>query len=201
MYVGKNINVILIVQSFLIKTSLAGLLMDEYSNIRHYDVVDDFDTIMSLVERNQYSCILADALTIKNLGMYFRKLPDNSIVIPVLESGNDIGNFIDFKNIITTSDDKSRIIEIIQKAISTIPRKVSINPQLDELTGREKIILQLIAQGLSSKLIADKLDISVQTVSTHRKNISSKLGIKSVSGLTVYAILNNLISPEETKQS
>ena len=50
-----------------------------------------------------------------------------------------------------------------------------------------------VARGLINKEIADKHNISVNTVITHRKNISRKTGIKTVAGLTVYAILNNLI--------
>lgn len=62
-----------------------------------------------------------------------------------------------------------------------------------ELSERETEVLVLLAQGLSSKLIADKLNISVHTVNTHRKNITSKTGIRSIAGLTVYATLHNLI--------
>jgi DNA-binding NarL/FixJ family response regulator len=66
-------------------------------------------------------------------------------------------------------------------------------PETDELTHREKEILKLVALGLQNKAIAEKLFISVHTVITHRKNITEKTGIKSISGLTVYAILNKLI--------
>ena len=62
-----------------------------------------------------------------------------------------------------------------------------------ELTGREKEILVSVARGLLNKEIADKHHISINTVITHRKNITRKTGIKTVPGLTVYAILNNLI--------
>lgn len=62
-----------------------------------------------------------------------------------------------------------------------------------ELSDREKEILVSVAQGLLNKEIADKHHISINTVITHRKNITRKTGIKTVSGLTVYAILNNLV--------
>lgn len=67
----------------------------------------------------------------------------------------------------------------------------------EDLTQREKDIVRSIALGLTNKEIGDKLFISPHTVITHRKNITRKLGIKSVSGITVYAILNNLISVDE----
>lgn len=64
------------------------------------------------------------------------------------------------------------------------------------LTQRETMVLQLVVEGLINKEIADRLNISINTVLTHRKNISAKLGIKSVSGLSVYAIMNGIVSPK-----
>lgn len=63
----------------------------------------------------------------------------------------------------------------------------------EELSVREKEVLRLIAQGLINKEIADCLCISVNTVITHRKNLSQKLGIKSASGLSLYAAMNGLM--------
>ncbi len=63
-----------------------------------------------------------------------------------------------------------------------------------ELSDRETEVLLLVAQGCSSKEIADRLHISIHTVHTHRKHITHKTGIKSVAGLAVYAMLHNLIS-------
>lgn len=65
------------------------------------------------------------------------------------------------------------------------------------LSAREIEVLQLIVKGITNKEIADKLRISLNTVLTHRKNITTKLGIKTVSGLTFYAIMNGLVSGEE----
>ncbi|MFW5835408.1 MAG: response regulator transcription factor [bacterium] len=63
----------------------------------------------------------------------------------------------------------------------------------DELSSRERDVLVHLVQGLSSKEIADTLNISIHTVISHRKNISEKTGIRSLPGLTIYAISNNLI--------
>ena len=62
-----------------------------------------------------------------------------------------------------------------------------------ELSAREIEVLALITKGLINKEIADKLNISLTTVITHRKNITEKLGIKSVSGLTIYAVMNGYV--------
>jgi len=61
------------------------------------------------------------------------------------------------------------------------------------LSDREQEVLVLVAKGLLNKEIADKLNISINTVITHRKNITRKTGIKTVPGLTVYAILSGLV--------
>ncbi|MBC8602103.1 response regulator transcription factor [Parabacteroides acidifaciens] len=66
-----------------------------------------------------------------------------------------------------------------------------------DLSIRETDVLQLIVKGSTNKEIADKLNISLNTVLTHRKNITTKLGIKTVSGLTFYAIMNGIISGDE----
>ena len=65
------------------------------------------------------------------------------------------------------------------------------------LTDREKEIITSIARGLSNKEIADRLCLSVHTVATHRRNICSKLEIHSTSGLTIFAIIHNLIDLSE----
>lgn len=70
-------------------------------------------------------------------------------------------------------------------------------PSSDGLSAREKEVLVLVAKGLTNKEIAEKLYLSVFTVTTHRKNITQKLGIRSIAGLTVYAIINGLVSEDE----
>lgn len=68
---------------------------------------------------------------------------------------------------------------------------------IDSLGEREKEILRLIALGLSNKEIANRLYLSVHTVATHRKNIISKLQIHSTAGLTIFAIIHNIIDTSE----
>lgn len=71
----------------------------------------------------------------------------------------------------------------------------------NELSARERDVLKLVALGLSNKEIADRLFISIHTVITHRKNITEKLSIKSISGLTVYAIINGIIDSDSINVS
>lgn len=65
------------------------------------------------------------------------------------------------------------------------------------LSDREVDVIKAVAAGYSNKEIADQLFISINTVITHRKNITRKLGIKTISGLTVYALMNQLIQADE----
>ncbi len=67
------------------------------------------------------------------------------------------------------------------------------------LSDREKEVLACIVRGLSNKEISARLFISVNTVLTHRKNISRKLDIHSVSGLTIYAIVNHIVNIEDVR--
>ena len=65
-----------------------------------------------------------------------------------------------------------------------------------DLSAREIEVLKFITKGFINKEIAEKLNISLTTVISHRKNITEKLGIKSVSGLTVYAVMNGYIEAD-----
>lgn len=68
------------------------------------------------------------------------------------------------------------------------------------LSPREREVVSCLAMGLSNKEIASKLNISINTVITHRKNIAAKLSIHSVAGITIYAIVNNLVDINSAKQ-
>lgn len=89
------------------------------------------------------------------------------------------------------------MVRLIENPHQGNPRRVrqaeEEDDEREELSGREKEILVSVALGLTNKEIADKHNISVNTVITHRRNISRKTGIKTVAGMTLYAILNDLI--------
>ncbi len=68
---------------------------------------------------------------------------------------------------------------------------------LSALTPREHEVLHGITTGLLNKEIAEKLGVSLATIISHRKNITLKLGTKSVSALTIYAVTHGIVAPEE----
>ncbi len=69
----------------------------------------------------------------------------------------------------------------------------------DSLSDREKDVVVALVQGMSNKEIGDHLCISTNTVITHRRNIARKLQIHSAAGLTIYAIVNNLVDISAVK--
>lgn len=68
-----------------------------------------------------------------------------------------------------------------------------------ELTPREKEVVIGIVKGMSNKEIATSINVSVNTVTTHRRNIAAKLQIHSPAGLTIYAIVKKLVDISELK--
>jgi DNA-binding NarL/FixJ family response regulator len=77
-------------------------------------------------------------------------------------------------------------------------RAASGGPGLDGLTARQREILQLIAEGLGTRQIAERLFLSVKTVETHRAHIMRRLDIHDVPGLVRFAIRHGLLPPEST---
>ncbi len=96
-----------------------------------------------------------------------------------------------FSGVIGYYDSPASIVKKLRGAVESTSENV--RNEGEELSAREKEILVCVAKGMLNKEIAYKYNISIYTVITHRKNITRKTGIKTVAGLTVYALLNNLI--------
>ena len=91
---------------------------------------------------------------------------------------------------------KSRQSGVSQNISKMIGQNSDGNEALGE---REKEVIVSLVQGMTNKEIADHLCISINTVITHRRNIARKLQIHSVAGLTIYAIVNNLVDISSVK--
>lgn len=83
---------------------------------------------------------------------------------------------------------------VARMALNQFVRGPGDGPSTMDLTNREREVLILIAEGLSNKEIASRLNVGVRTVETHRERIMRKLNIHSVAGLTRFAIAKGLIS-------
>lgn len=102
-----------------------------------------------------------------------------------------------FSDIILVTDTESSILKKLEQLYTN--KDENSNNDGEKLSEREKDVLKLLLKGLSNKEVADELNISPHTVISHRKNIVEKTGIRSLSGLAVYAIVNNITNIEDIK--
>lgn len=191
-------NIILIEPSPVIQQGLKALLSIDprfvithtFSDIQSYDSALVRDNIQ-LILINPSVVSVHKQFSVKNL---FPSHP-NSLQIAIVYSYVDaetLSNFDGFIDIYSTGSQLiKKMLKIIDTATENETKTISDNV---DLSNREKEILISIAIGLTNKEIAEKHNISVHTAISHRKNISRKIGIKTVSGLTIYAIFNGLIS-------
>lgn len=98
--------------------------------------------------------------------------------------------------VIRVNDSENKIEETLTKCFEEEQDKQA---DQEELSDREKEILISVVKGMSNKEIADHHNISIHTVITHRRNMARKLKIHSISGLTIYAIINKLVDISEIK--
>lgn len=162
-----------------------------------YDVVYTTTNINHLIDRlPTYSpdVVIVGSQLVANLSQGVRyAYPDLQGVVLILLSttvcDDEIVRYFD--NVVNIYDSREQILRKMESAIE----QNQTNPYSDshDLSERERDVLVLVAKGMANKEIADKLNISIHTVMSHRKNIAHKTGIKSVAGLTVYALLNNLL--------
>ncbi|QQS52800.1 MAG: helix-turn-helix transcriptional regulator [Bacteroidota bacterium] len=125
-----------------------------------------------------------------------KKIPRCKIMLICAECMPDnIGAYVDEN--IALNEDETKINSKLQSFFSKIATSESGDNTLSE---REKEVIKLVAIGKTNKEISDTLFISPHTVITHRKNITAKLGIKTIAGLVVYSVLNGLIDPDQVNR-
>jgi len=122
------------------------------------------------------------------------KAQNNIHIVGIMDENEEIDSLA-YSNIITHYSSIADIAPIIENLESSKIEK-SQEEESESLSSREKEVLEKVALGFSNKEIAEKLFISIHTVISHRKNIVEKTGIKSISGLTMYAIMTKIIDPE-----
>lgn len=99
-------------------------------------------------------------------------------------------------------DDTFSIYDSVESITNVISRNVKADDadgRAKDLSPREKDVIVGIVKGLSNKEIAAEMNVSVNTVMTHRRNIASKLHIHTPAGLTIYAIVSHLVKLEDVK--
>lgn len=196
----KSDNIIIIVEpSPIVSAGLASY----FDDCKQISIVSQLDRIDRMEEKlaafNPDILIINPLLIAYDANEHFMKIcRDYSNVIPValVSSYVDAGILKQFKDVIEINDSKQKVVTKIFNLLND-NKLTQDKSESVELSNRETDVLVALVKGMTNKEISDKLFISVHTVITHRKNIIRKTGIKSVSGLTVYALLNNLVDESE----
>ncbi len=127
----------------------------------------------------------------KNLRKYFH----DAILIALITNLYDRSLCDMFQDCIYLNDEEKTILKILKKCNSEQKLMLKNSGILSE---RETEVLKQLVRGKSIKEIADNLHISNHTALSHRRNISDKLGIKSVAAMAIYAVVAKIIDPNES---
>ena len=119
-------------------------------------------------------------------------------VIALVTSFVDASLLSKYDESISIFDDLERLSKKISGLLNVPSEEEGLENQ-DTLSQREKEIVICVVKGMTNKEIAEKLFLSIHTVITHRRNISKKLQIHSAAGLTIYAIVNKLVTLNDVK--
>ena len=180
-------------------------LVSIINSMADFDVVMRIDNPGSLSERiltSDSNILIINpnllGYTDRNLPIQLTKEYPQLLVLALVSTHVDPSQLKPYNGIIEISDTKLKVINTLNQIVQNSERGDKGDKGDDvELSKREIDVLIAVAKGMMNKEIADQMNISIHTVISHRKNITRKTGIKSVSGLTVYALLNNLIDETE----
>ncbi len=185
------INILIADQSYIIGSGFYAFL-DQFDQISQIKVVDNSSDCLEAIES------LLPKIILINTSMLSQEV-ENKVDELLTKDTHVLYLFNSAlpteapRNQISLLHSKAEIFDRIQEVLNKVKSVQSSDSETQELSPREKLILKCVALGLTNKEIGEKEFISTHTVISHRKNITRKLGIKTVSGLTVYAIINNII--------
>lgn len=160
--------------------------------------IDTFGSMIELKanQPNQYKHYFVAMNIVLENRAFFTEHIRQTIVLTLSHGGSS--QFADFHSICINAPEAEvvRQLLILQQMGHSEGRNMPPMPQILKkkiLSDREIEVMSLIAQGYINKEIADKLSIGLATVVTHRRNIMDKLGLKSVSALTIYAVTHGYV--------
>lgn len=190
----KRSNIIVAVESYLLRKGLVTIL----NRVPGLTVIREFDSATPLMKyiQNRGRDLLVINQSLFNESSEILYAAGDLLERTILLTSDETEKPADGIHSMGTGDSKEELLKKIRDLLEAQPHKPG-EPELSDLSPRERTILRLVSLGYTNKHIAEELFLSAHTVITHRKNISHKLGIKSVSALTVYAIVNNIITIEE----
>lgn len=216
------ISVLIADNNYLSRLGLYTLLNSSSNFEVQYTEDDNFENLVAVIKTNKPKILVLDfqslnlnASQIATLTKTFKRLQILAITDYMsraeMQSALDSG----VRSYLLKECDKEEIMEALHATYNGerfLCGKVAyflaksedlevLRPQLEKvscqglgITDRELDIIRLISEGLSNKLIADKLELSTHTVNTHRKNIMGKLNIPNTAGIVMFAVKNKLLA-------
>jgi DNA-binding CsgD family transcriptional regulator len=195
--VSKLLQIGVLEPSLIIVEGLQSVLMKWGLNCR-LTRIESLDDVNDSILKYSFHLVCVNPSIVQHRAKYFQSVKCQSVDVRwvgIVYAYFDQQVLSLFDAIISVSDSPESIVSTLQKLILEESRDTE--QIYDVLSDREIDVLSLLARGLSNKEVADKLNISVNTAITHRKNISQKTGIKSVSGLTIYAVVKKIITLDD----
>lgn len=194
----KVINVVVAESSVILRTGLIGVLKRLAGH--RFSVVEmlSAEGLYNYIRVKQVDLLIVNPSFggIFDVASFRKKSGSGNLkILAFVSSLTDASVFASYDGVISIFDDMQQVDEKISSLFAEEEDGLSQEP----LSHREKEIVVCIAKGMTNKEIADSLFLSVHTVVTHRRNISRKLQIHSVSGLTIYAIVNKLVELKDIK--
>ncbi len=194
---GHRIHIAIMVYSDIIYQGLYTVLIQSDLNctVCKVDSLDDFHEI---IHSKKVDILVTNPMQLVNRTKEVKKIRNNNPNLSIIGINlglidNELMQLLD--DTFTVYDSTNQVLNKLYKTTESNDSKSNSNT--DNLTEREIDVLTNLVHGKSNKEIADTLNISIHTVVTHRKNISAKTGIRSQSGLTIYAISKKIISIDE----
>ena len=182
--------ILLVEPSAIVGKGLLAMLQSQ-TRFTVADVVSDADNVESLIEAHRPDVLIINP----DLGPDLKKIRNVGKVAVVALVYSHVPQSVlrHYDAIIDIDASETEVVSVIDSVTTVSEGDGDSQGDGEGLTKREVSVLVLVAEGFMNKEIADKLNVSVYTVISHRKNITRKTGIKSVAGLTIYAMVNNLI--------
>ncbi len=180
--------------SYITKRGISTIIHD-IEETEHI-FMNNLEEVNHFLETYEAYCVIVEQeiLEEKEKTDVFFQLKSDTIYIAITNNLKCLPKAKNFDYKISRNGGKEEIVPLLDKIFKEKEEQQETSALLSE---RETEVLKLVALGYTNQQIAQKLFISKHTVISHRKNITSKLGIKTVSGLTVYAVLNNLIPKDQ----
>ena len=192
--IGNRPKVAIIDSNTLAAVGLKQLLQ----NVMPIMTIDTFGTFAELEANhpdNYFHYFVAMNIVLENRAFFSAHRQKTIVLTLGIET---ISQLSEFHSLCINLPEKELVHRLLMLQQHAHPKGKNLPPipdvlQQKVLSDREIEVMSLIVQGYINKEIADKLNISLSTVITHRKNIMDKLGMKSVSALTIYAVMHGYV--------